>query len=69
VTLKIVAPAYTDPQLGSYVIGDDIRVRIRDDRFPNQLDAVYRLIALNVTPNEDGPTTEQVTLTLTLPTA
>ena len=69
VTLKIVAPAYAEPQLGAYSIGDDIRVRIRDDRFPNQLDAIYRLVALNVTPNEDGPTTEQVTLTLTLPTA
>jgi hypothetical protein len=66
-TLKIVAPPYVDPVLGSYVIGDDARVRIIDDRFPNGLDAIYRIVALSVTVGEDGP--EQVTLTLTLPTS
>jgi hypothetical protein len=66
-TLKIVAPPYVDPVLGTYVIGDDARVRIIDDRFPNGLDAVYRIVALSVTVGEDGP--EQVTLTLTLPTS
>jgi hypothetical protein len=65
--LKIVANPSTDPVLGSYRIGDDARVRIFDDRFPNGLDAVYRITALNVTPGETGP--ERVTLTLNLPTA
>jgi hypothetical protein len=66
-TLKIVAPPYVDPVLGSYIIGDDARVRIIDDRFPNGLDAIYRIVALSVTVGENGP--EQVTLTLTLPTS
>lgn len=65
VTLKLVVPPYQDPVFGSYVIGDDVRVRITDDRFPNGLDATYRLVALTVTPGENGP--ERATLTLTLP--
>ena len=67
VSLKIVAPPYVAPTLGTYNIGDDIRVRILDDRFPNGLDAVYRLIGLNVTPGETLG--ERVTLSLTLPSA
>lgn len=66
-TLKIVAPPYQNPVLGSYKIGDDIRVRITDDRFPTGLDAIYRLIALSLTAGENGP--ERVTLSLTLPTS
>ena len=66
-TLKIVAPPYQDPQFGSYSIGDDVRVRISDDRFPNGLDSTYRLVALNVSPGEASG--ERVTLTLTLPTS
>ena len=70
VTLQIVAPAFEDPQLGSYDVGDDIRVRIQDDRFPNGNEvtgtAIYRLVALNVTPGENAG--ERVTLSLTLPT-
>jgi len=66
-TMKIVAPPYVDPTLGTYKIGDDARIRIIDDRFPTGLDAIYRIVSLNVTPGEDGP--ERVTLTLTLPTA
>jgi hypothetical protein len=64
--LKIVANPTLDPVLGSYEVGDDARVRIIDDRFPNGLDTVYRIVALNVTPGETGP--ERVTLTLSLPT-
>lgn len=66
-TLKIVAPPYVDPVLGSYKVGDDARVTINDERFPTGLDAVYRIVALSVTVGETGP--EQVTLTLTLPTS
>lgn len=64
--LKIIAKPSLDPVLGSYEVGDDARVRIIDDRFPNGLDTTYRIVALNVTPGEDGP--ERVTLTLSLPT-
>jgi hypothetical protein len=66
VILKIVAPAYKDPVYGSYKIGDDVRVRIRDDFFPNGLDQIYRVVSLNVTPGETQG--ERVTLTLTLRT-
>jgi hypothetical protein len=66
-TLKIVVPPYVDPVLGSYTVGSDARIRITDSRFPTGLDAVYRIVALNATPGENGP--ERVTLTLTLPTS
>jgi hypothetical protein len=65
--VKVVANPSTDPVFGSYDIGDDVRLRILDDRFPNGLDAIYRLTALSVTAGESGP--ERVTLTLTLPTS
>lgn len=65
-TLKIVAPPFQNPTLGSYNIGDDVRVQITDDRFPTGLDATYRLVALSVTAGETSA--ELVTLTLTLPT-
>ena len=66
VSLKLVAPPFQSPVFGSYNIGDDVRVRIRDDFFPNGIDTTYRLVALNVTAGENAA--ELVTLTLTLPT-
>ena len=66
-TLKIVVPAYADPVYRStYEIGYQARVIITDNRFPNTLDAIYRIVGLSVQPGEDGP--ERVTITLTLPT-
>lgn len=65
--LKIIANPSLDPILGAYRVGDDARVRILDDRFPNGLDTTYRITALNVTPGETGP--ERVTVTLSLPTS
>jgi len=62
-TIKVAVPAYQDPQFGTYSIGDDARLIITDNRFPNTLDAIYRIVGLNVQPGEDGP--ERVTLTLT----
>jgi len=62
-TIKIVVPAYIPPTLNDYNIGDDARLIITDERFPGTLDAVYRIVALNIQPGEDGP--ECVTLTLT----
>jgi len=64
VVIKAVIPTYVDPIFGSYEIGDDIRIRLTDDRFPNTLDTYYRLVAYNVTVGEAGP--EQVTLTLAI---
>jgi hypothetical protein len=65
-TIKVVAPAYVTPEFGSYAIGDDARLIITDERFPNTLDQVYRIVGLSVQPGEDGP--ERVTLTLTTTT-
>lgn len=61
--IKIVVPASASPQFGTYAIGDDARLRILDNRFPNGLDAVYRIVGFNVQPGEAGP--ERVTITLT----
>jgi hypothetical protein len=63
ITMKIVVPAFVNPTFGSYEVGDDARVIINDDRFPNGLDAIFRIVGLSVQPGEDGP--ERVTLTLT----
>jgi hypothetical protein len=62
-TIRIVVPAYAEPVYGTYAIGDDARLRITDSRFPDTLDEIYRIVAINVTPGENGP--ERVTLTLT----
>jgi len=62
-TLRVVAPPSQNPEFGTYVIGDECRIIITDNRFPETLDAIYRLVALSVTPGEDGP--ERITLTLT----
>ena len=67
-TLQVVSPPYVNPTLGSYNIGDDFRIRITDDRFPTGLDAIYRLVALNVQAGESN-SPERVTLTLSLPTS
>ena len=62
-TLKIVAPPYVDPEYGTYEVGDEVRVMIKDSRFPEGLNAVFRIVGLSLQPGEDGP--ERVTLTLT----
>ena len=63
-TIRAVIPTYVDPIFGSYEIGDDIRIRVTDDRFPTGLDTYYRLTAYNVQVGENGP--EEVTLTLSI---
>jgi hypothetical protein len=65
-TLKVVAPPSQNPVYGTYTIGQQARVIIADNRFPNTLDAIYRIVGLSVQPGEDGP--ERVTITFTLPT-
>jgi hypothetical protein len=66
-TLKVVASPSVDPVFGTYGIGDDVRIRITDDRFPAGIDTTYRLVALSLAAGENGP--ERVTLTLSLPTS
>jgi hypothetical protein len=52
-----------DPVFGTYGIGDDAHVQIRDSRFPDGLDTVVRVVGWSVTPGEsDG--VEQVSLQL-----
>ncbi len=63
ITMKVVVPAFVDPVYGTYEVGDDARIMITDDRFPNGLDAIYRIVGSSVEPGEDGP--ERVTLSLT----
>ena len=62
-TIKIVVPAYINPVFGTYSIGDQARLRVKDPRFPAGLDTNYRIVALTLEPGEAGP--ERVTLTLT----
>jgi len=64
VTLKVVVAPYIDPVFGTYSIGDDVRIRIKDDRFPNGLDEIYRLVSLTLSPGENGP--ERATLVFNL---
>lgn len=63
-TLKIALSPNVDPIFGSYEIGDDARIRILDDRFPTQLDTIFRIVAYNVTVGENN-NPEIVTITLT----
>lgn len=73
--IKLVVPAFVVPTFGSYAIGDSVRLRITDERFPATgigtavqagLDSIYRIVGIEVKPGEDGP--ERVTLTLTTTT-
>jgi hypothetical protein len=64
--MRVVVPADQQPELSTYNIGDDARIIITDNRFPDTLDEVYRIVGLSVQPGEDGP--ERVTLTLTTTT-
>ncbi len=62
-TLEIVIPPYVDPYYNSYQIGDEARIDIRDDFFPNGYTDVMRIVAISVNPGENGPS--RITLTLT----
>jgi hypothetical protein len=62
-TLKMVVPPFVIPEFGSYKVGDDARILIQDNRFPEGLDEIYRIVGISVQPGEDGP--ERATLTLT----
>ena len=62
-SLKITYPPYVDPILGSYNLGDDVRVRINDDR-AGQVDDYFRIVSIAVTPGENNAG-ERAILTLT----
>jgi hypothetical protein len=62
-TLQVVLPTYADPNYGLYGIGDEARVYIQDDYFPSGLNLIMRIVAIDVSPGENGP--DRVTVTLT----
>lgn len=62
-SLRITYPPYVDPILGSYNLGDDVRVRINDDR-AGQVDDYYRIVSIAVSPGENNQG-ERAILTLT----
>lgn len=66
-TIQIVIPTYIDPIYPSYKIGDEVRLDILDDYFPNGISFgatnPLRVVAISVEPGENGPS--RVTLTLT----
>jgi hypothetical protein len=63
-TIEIVIPTYIDPTYTSYGVGDQVRLDIKDDYFPSGLNGeVLRIMAISVSPGENGPS--RVTLTLT----
>jgi len=60
---ELYVRADMDPVLGSYIVGDDVRVRILDDRFVAPgLDQYNRIVDLTVKPGDDAP--EEVILHL-----
>ena len=63
-TVQVVLSPYVDPVYPIYNIGDEIRLDIKDDYFPNGLTGlVLRIVGISVNPGENGPA--RVTLTLT----
>ncbi len=63
-TVEVIIPPYVDPYYPSYNVGDQVRVDIKDDYFPSGLNGeVLRIVAISVSPGENGPS--RVTLTLT----
>jgi hypothetical protein len=63
-TIEVVIPPYIDPIYTSYNIGDQVRMDIQDDYFPSGLNGeILRIMAISVSPGENGPS--RVTLTLT----
>jgi len=63
-TLQVVIPSYVSPVYGTiYNVGDEARIVIKDDFFPNGYDDVMRIVAIDVSPGEKGP--DRVTVTLT----
>lgn len=70
-TVEIEIPTYVDPVFTSYNIGDQVQLRIQDDYFPSTTSPYYetmRIVAISVTPGENGPSTVTLTLTRLLST-
>lgn len=71
-TIEIVIPPYIAPVYTSYQVGDQVRLSIKDDYFPNGINFgnnndPLRVVAISVNPGENGPS--RITLTLIRPLA
>ena len=74
-TIEITIPTYIDIPYNqntssssghpTYNLGDEVRLTIQDDYYIDNLQGIYRIIAIEVTPGENGP--DKVVLTLNLP--
>jgi hypothetical protein len=63
VVITVTFPAETeDPLYGTYDTGDDVRLRITDDRFPNTLDIVRRISSIGFDVGDNGA--DLITITL-----
>ena len=64
-TFTVAVNPNIDPVFGTYRVGDDVRVRFTDFRYPTGLDTALRIVAIKVQAGEKSP--ERVTLTLVIP--
>jgi hypothetical protein len=63
-TIEVVVAPYVDPYYSTYSIGQQVRLDITDDFFPNGLKGlIMRIVGISVSPGENGPA--RITLTLT----
>ena len=63
VVTTVTFPTETlDPLFGTYNTGDDVRLRITDDRFPNTLDVIRRISSIALIVGDNGA--DLVTLSL-----
>lgn len=71
--VPIVLPPVTvrgdiDPIVGSYICGDEARIRVQDDpRFPDGVDEMRRITSFKVKVPDSGSAAEEVTMSLDLP--
>lgn len=61
---SLVVRGDVDPIVGSYDIGDDCRIVLTDDRFPDGLDYFARIVGLDIQPEDPESGLEQVDLAL-----
>ncbi|MGE0138665.1 MAG: hypothetical protein AB7R77_12660 [Ilumatobacteraceae bacterium] len=61
--LSLTVRGDVEPEIGTWIVGDDVRVVIRpDERFPAGVDSYYRILAADFT--VDGNASETVDLTV-----
>ena len=63
VTATVTLPLLGDPVIGSYIVGDDMRLVISpDERFPSGVDTNMRCTGIDATVADDGLSTQTITL-------